>query len=248
MSPIMFESVFGVNQTRSGKRWLFFPVSLLFHFLVIGAVIAVPLMNAEGHFPEMKVAQVFLTAPSPPQPPGPPKGKGEGGKGRRKVENKKEEPKPAKTIIREFIVPPEVPQEIPKEDFVVPGAGGGGYDDYSVPGGLDDGENHPFFKREVDANAQSLQLRSVELPRLIKCVAPHYPEVARKAKVQGTVELRAVTDIYGKVVEVRVIEGHMLLRSAALQAVKQWIYEPYVINGLPKPVTFTVEVNFVLHR
>jgi protein TonB len=243
----MFESVFGVNRTRSGKRWLFFPVSLFFHFLVIAAVIAVPLINAEGHLPEMKVAQVFLTAPPAPQPPGPPRGRGEGGKGSKRVENKKEAPKPVKPVTREFIVPPEVPQEIPEEEFVVPGAGGG-YDDSFVPGGLDDGELNPIFIKKVDPDTQSISISRVELPRLIKRVAPHYPEVARKAKVQGTVELRAVTDIYGKVMKVWVIKGNMLLRRAALQAVKQWIYEPYVINGLPKPVTFTVAVNFVLHR
>lgn len=247
MSRIIFESMFSVNQPRSSKRWLFFPISLFFHILVIGAVIAVPLMNAEGHLPEMRVAQVFLTAPSPPQPPGPPKGKGGSGRNSKRVEKRNEKPKPAKPEPTAFIAPPEVPPEIPEEEFVVPGAGGG-YDDHLVPGSLEDGEFNPIFIKKVDPNAQSIQLGGVELPRLIKRVAPHYPEVARRAKIQGTVELQAVTDIYGKVVTVRVTRGHMLLRSAALQAVRQWIYEPYVINGIPRPVTFSVEINFILHR
>jgi protein TonB len=163
------------------------------------------------------------------------------------MEKRNEKPKPVKREPTTFIAPPEVPQEIQEEAFVVPGAGGE-YNDCSVPGGLDDGELNPIFIKKVDPNSRSIQLSRVELPRLIKLMAPHYPEVARKAKVQGTVELQAVTDIYGKVVKVRVIRGHMLLRSAALQAVKQWIYEPYVINGMPKPVTFSVEINFILHR
>lgn len=248
MNRTIFESMFSVNQVKSSKRWLFFPISLVFHFLVIGAVIAVPLMNAEGHLPEMKVTQVFLTAPLPPQPPGPPKGKSGSGRAGKRVEKRNEKPKPVNRQPTTFIAPPEVPQEIQEEEWVVPGDGGGGYDGPWVPGGVDFGEPNPIFIKKVDPNAQSVPISRVELPRLIKRVAPHYPEVARKAKVQGTVELQAVTDIYGKVVNVRVSRGHMLLRSAALQAVKQWIYEPYVINGLPKPVTFSVEINFILHR
>ena len=77
-------------------------------------------------------------------------------------------------------------------------------------------------------------------PRLIKKIMPLYPEIAQKSHVQGSVILEAVTDISGRVAKVRVITGHPLLQVAAIQAVQQWVYEPYIINGYPKAVVFTV--------
>jgi outer membrane biosynthesis protein TonB len=44
----------------------------------------------------------------------------------------------------------------------------------------------------------------------------------------------------------RIINGHPLFRSAAMEAVKKWVYEPYIIDGIPKPVVFTVTVHFRL--
>jgi TonB family protein len=62
------------------------------------------------------------------------------------------------------------------------------------------------------------------------------------------VKIEASTDIYGRVVNVNVLKGHPLLRKAAAHAVKQWVYEPYIINGMPKPVKFTVNIHFRLQK
>jgi outer membrane biosynthesis protein TonB len=48
--------------------------------------------------------------------------------------------------------------------------------------------------------------------------------------------------------QARVISGHPLLNDAALSAIKQWVYEPYILNGIPKPVIFTATVTFTLQN
>jgi TonB family protein len=83
-------------------------------------------------------------------------------------------------------------------------------------------------------------------PKLIAQVDPVYPEVAKKASVEGVVILEATTDIYGKIADIKVLRSIPLLDQAAIDAVRQWVYEPMVVDGKPKEVTFTVTVNFSL--
>jgi len=85
-------------------------------------------------------------------------------------------------------------------------------------------------------------------PKLIKSVDPVYPEIARQSRVEGTVILEATTDIYGRVQNVKVLRSIPLLDQAAIDAVRQWIYEPAVIDGKPQSVSFTVTVVFALHK
>lgn len=83
-------------------------------------------------------------------------------------------------------------------------------------------------------------------PRIIKKVEPVYPEIALKAKIEGKVQIVVITDIYGRVKQASVYKGHPLLNQAALDAVKQWVYEPYILNGVPKPMKFMVVIKFRL--
>jgi TonB family protein len=83
-------------------------------------------------------------------------------------------------------------------------------------------------------------------PKLIKQVDPVYPAEARKAGIEGVVIVEATTDLYGRVAGTRVLRSIPALDQAAVDAVKQWVYEPMVIDGKPQPVTFTVTVRFNL--
>jgi protein TonB len=83
-------------------------------------------------------------------------------------------------------------------------------------------------------------------PRLIREVPPIYPEEARKKGVKGTVVLGVRTDISGRVTEVKVFRSIPLLDKPAVDAVKQWIYEPFIIEGKPSPVVFIVRAHFKL--
>jgi TonB family protein len=81
---------------------------------------------------------------------------------------------------------------------------------------------------------------------LIYKVAPRYPEYAKENRIQGTVVLHAIIDKKGNVASLSVISGHRLLAPAALDAVKQWRYKPYLLNGEAVEVETTVMVNFNL--
>ena len=86
----------------------------------------------------------------------------------------------------------------------------------------------------------------VKPPKLVKEVQPVYPEAARKAGIEGVVILEARTDTYGRVAEAKVLRGVPELAQPAVEALKQWVYEPMVIDGKPMPVVFTVTMRFQL--
>jgi len=83
-------------------------------------------------------------------------------------------------------------------------------------------------------------------PKLLKKVDPTYPEEALKNKVQSVVILEVTTDTQGKVSKVKVVSGHPLFNESAIEAVKQWEYEPLMKDGKTVTVTFTVTVQFRL--
>jgi protein TonB len=77
-------------------------------------------------------------------------------------------------------------------------------------------------------------------------VSPIYPEIAKQARVQGVVILEATIGSRGDVTAVRVLRGVPLLDQSAIDAVKQWVYEPTMLNGVPVPVIMTVTVSYKL--
>ncbi|RPJ00189.1 MAG: energy transducer TonB [Candidatus Aminicenantes bacterium] len=85
-------------------------------------------------------------------------------------------------------------------------------------------------------------------PKLIKEVEPVYPAAARKAGVEGVVIMEATTDTYGRIAAVKVLRSIPLLDQAAIDAVRQWVYEPMVVDGKPRPMVFTVTVRFGLDK
>jgi len=82
--------------------------------------------------------------------------------------------------------------------------------------------------------------------QLIKRVAPVYPRKARKKKIEGVVFLKAKITTDGDVADLSVISGDPLLVQAAIDAVKQWKYRPYLQDGKPVEVDTEIKVNFQL--
>jgi len=82
--------------------------------------------------------------------------------------------------------------------------------------------------------------------RLFSDLVPPYPEVARVAHVQGDVVLDCTISSEGRVVDVKTLSGPILLQAAAADAVRQWLYRPTLLNGVPVPVVMTVTVHFAL--
>jgi TonB family protein len=86
----------------------------------------------------------------------------------------------------------------------------------------------------------------IKPPRLLTSVSPVYPENARVSRIEGVVILAARTDEKGQVIDVKILTSIPSLDKAAIDAVRQWKYEPLLINGKPTPVVFTVTVRFQL--
>jgi TonB family protein len=87
---------------------------------------------------------------------------------------------------------------------------------------------------------------NVQESKLIRKVEPVYPELAKRARVQGSVILVVTVDEEGNVADIKVTKGHPLLDEAAKSAVSQWKYSPTLLNGEPVPVIATVTVIFNL--
>jgi len=81
---------------------------------------------------------------------------------------------------------------------------------------------------------------------LIRKVQPAYPPLARQARIQGSVLLQAEISKDGTIQNLRLISGHPMLAPAAIEAVKQWRYKPYILNGEPVEVETQITVNFTL--
>jgi TonB family protein len=100
--------------------------------------------------------------------------------------------------------------------------------------------------------SQRLSERAVHIragmgsPNKIKDVAPRYPDEAKDKRIQGIVILEAIIDAEGNVTHVRVLRSIPALDQAAIDAVKQWKYEPTLMDGVPVPIVMTVTVGFAL--
>ena len=84
--------------------------------------------------------------------------------------------------------------------------------------------------------------------KLVRQPRPTYPPLAKQARIQGVVRLSAVIAKDGTIQELSVISGHPLLAPAALEAVRQWVYQPTTLNGEPVEVSTQIDVNFTLSQ
>jgi periplasmic protein TonB len=81
---------------------------------------------------------------------------------------------------------------------------------------------------------------------LVRKVLPTYPPLARNARIQGAVVLQAMISKLGTIENLRLLSGHPMLAPAAIDAVRQWRYRPYILNGEPVEVETQITVNFSL--
>ena len=104
-------------------------------------------------------------------------------------------------------------------------------------------------KAEIVEEEEPVEIWKVEKqPEVVKQVKPDYPEIARKAKVQGQVILQAVVRKDGTVGDIQVLRSpgsKFGFDEAAIAAVRQWRYKPGLQNGKPVDVYFTIVVDFV---
>jgi protein TonB len=142
-----------------------------------------------------------------------------------------------------WLVPSVIPDSIPpREPEGEPGIGSS----EAVPGGVPLPPIETPIEMASPASAPVRPGGDVRPPRRIGYLPPVYPELARQGRVEGVVVLETIIDAEGNVTQVRVLRSIPLLDRAAVEAVRQWKYEPTLLNGLPVPVVMTVTVRFEL--
>ena len=104
-----------------------------------------------------------------------------------------------------------------------------------------------LFPVHLEAAPQRVEVeKRVSHGFLLTRVDPVYPPMARQARIHGIVLLRAVINKEGSIEELTLVSGHPLLVQAAIDAVKQWKYKPYLLNSEPVEVGTEIQVNFTL--
>jgi len=210
-------------QSNRGKSTIF---SFILQLFIIGIVILIPLWFTEA-LPAKELTTLLVAPPPPPPPPPPPA---------------------ASAPVKHVAVKPEdtsalkTPTSIPKQvkmvneptrqapPSAVAGVVGG------VPGGVPGGQPGGVLGGVLSSTpasvppppkAQRVRVsQGVTQGLLMKKVQPQYPPLARQARIQGSVLLRALISKTGKIENLEVVSGHPMLTSPAIQAVKQWQYKP----------------------
>ena len=134
-------------------------------------------------------------------------------------------------------------EEAPASTGVVGGVVGG------VPGGSAGGVIGGIIGSAAPppkvATPQKLRVSSGVAEGLkVHDVTPTYPQMARIAHIQGDVILQATISKTGAIEGLHGVSGHPILIQAAMEAVKQWKYKPYILNGDPVEVETTIKVQF----
>jgi protein TonB len=229
------------------KRGTTTAISFILQALLVGVLVLIPLIFTEA-LPKQQL-MTFLVAPPPPPPPPPPPAAA-----------------PVKIVkqIQSDLVngqlrtPTKIPQKVQmiKEDEAPPPEMSTGGVVGGVPGGVPGGQmggviggiisSTPVAVPKVATPQRVRVSLGVSQGLLVKRVQPNYPPLARQARIQGTVLLQAEISKDGTIENLRLISGHPMLAPAAIEAVKQWRYRPYMLNGEPVAVETQVQVNFTL--
>jgi protein TonB len=153
--------------------------------------------------------------------------------------------------------PPRIPTSLPSPSDdappQLPGGPGASAGDTGSPDGIPNvlasttESAMPLPPKSAPATlTRAIRTSSMLQGNLIRRVEPVYPPLARRARVEGAVEVAAVISKAGTIENMRVLSGHPLLVHAAIEAVSQWRYRPYILNGEPVEVETQITVRFFL--
>lgn len=247
----MFDQTFVDGVGKTNKSWTV-AVSFALEFLAVGVMILIPVIWT-GVLPKASLVNM-LTAPAPPPPPAPPP---------------QPVPKMARVVRRVFDVRTlQAPQTIPKQVVFLNGEPLAPLNT-GVSGGLDLGANigamgplaanigpapvvpavapPPVKEPPKKQEGPYRQSSGVQAARCVNCPKPVYPAILRQERIQGTVVLSAIIAKNGTVQRLTVVSSaNPLLTSAAIDAVKRWVYIPTILNREPVEVVTEITVNFAL--
>ena len=226
---------------RSRRGWSTI-ASFAAQALGLGILLMLPLLYTEG-LPRLQLVQA-IAPPSPP--PGPPPA----------MEHRTSSIQHESNLRNDIVVqPPTIPTHIATFEETTPPETG--TCTFCVPGGTGNANtpNPILYSIASDhAFAPPPSRHSAPPPRVSRMMdgfliyrpQPIYPPLARAARIQGPVLLRAIISREGTIQNLQVVSGHPMLVKAALDAVRQWRYRPYLLNNEPVEVETQVTVNFVL--
>jgi protein TonB len=230
---------------KTNKPWtVILSMALQIGFLAI--LILIPLIYTEA-LPKTLMSSILLAPPPPPPPPPPPAA----------VQVVKIKPVAHLMDAGKLIAPKVIPKDVKiiKEEEAPPDMGGvsGG-----VPGGVSGGSMGGVMGGVIGGVGTAAPPPpkvtpkrvsvggNVQAARLVNRVQPVYPPLARQTRISGTVKLHAIIGKNGAVEQLQVLSGHPLLVQSALDAVKQWRYQPTLLNGDPVEVDTEIDVIFSL--
>jgi periplasmic protein TonB len=242
--PLFSDSLLEKGFGERKRKRVTTTVSFAIQCGLIGVLIVVPMMFIED-LPKSQLL-TFLVAPPPPPPPPPPPAA-----------------IPQVRVVRETNVldsgrlrtPTRIPRKVemikeeaappPMSAGVVGGVPGG------VPGGQLGGVIGGLISSIPAANIPKLEppkrirvSQGVTQGLLLHKVEPVYPKIALAARVMGVVLVKAVIGKDGIIKELEIVNGSPLLTQAAIEALKQWRYRPYLLNGEPVEVETNITVTF----
>jgi protein TonB len=230
---------------RPGKSWSFF-ASASAELVAISIAILIPLAQT-NHLPDFHWKSISVAAPTKPLEPQPVVAHSTGSAIYSVSPHRIFIPRPSETSLRnsttssEFVSmdppgainlggPPRV-EGIELEKFpAMPTVAG---------------PPHPPIVADAPRGPIRVSI-GVLTAKLVRKVIPEYPPLAKTARVSGVVHLLGVIAKDGTIQNLQVIGGHPLLTRAALEAVRQWIYQPTLLNGQPVEVIAPIDVNFTL--
>ncbi|MGE0406814.1 MAG: energy transducer TonB [Candidatus Korobacteraceae bacterium] len=234
------------GRLKSGRQKYTTAISFVIQMMLIGVLVLIPLIYTEA-LPRQQL-MTFLVAPPPPPPPPPPPAA---------VAPRQVVKVETEVVQGQLRQPTKIPEKVQmvNEQEAPPAVGGA----FGVVGGIGSGEggamggviggiiaSTPVAVPKAVVPQKVRVSQGVAQGLLVREVKPNYPPLARQARVQGAVVLQAVISKDGSIQNLRVVSGHPMLVQSAMDAVKQWRYKPYFLNGEPVEVETSITVNFTL--
>jgi protein TonB len=214
--------------------------TLSFNGAILLALILIPLIYPEA-LPR-QVSIFLMAAPPTPVPPTPPV---------------QETARPTRAPLEMTGLELTMPRRIPNSIFIPSKPEPGQFDtvaDWDPASSASNDATRIFRGHSVtpdvrqDVKGPVRVSSGVVEAMLLRKTIPTYPSIPRAAGIQGTVVLQATISKVGTIENLRVLSGPQLLQQAAMDAVKSWRYQPYLLDGEPTEVETTVSVIFSLGR
>jgi protein TonB len=223
---------------NTNKRWTVV-LSTLVQTVILGVLVLIPLIHTEA-LPQ-KMLAILLVAPPPPPPPPPHPASPTGARRVRVIRSEAWHQPSIIPTIADVLAASDPPPEV-IDDAPINGA----FSDIPGQGIIASASPSLPPPPRPTAPTRVKQGGVVTAASILSQTRPVYPALARQARIQGSVVLHAIIGKDGRVAKLEVMSGHPLLVQAALDAVKQWLYKPTLLNGDAVEVDTTITVTFIM--